>query len=254
LTCVRSSSCCASGWLKVRAARWLVSESRPFKSLLGQAGRGGARLGAARQGLRPRARYLLSRKIMKAITFSIEGESPLIMHNSRLADPLDQFAKAMKQISGKQKKTETDHEEMARIEFFGGCYYDEKIGPYIPRENIEACIIEASKKQRLGQKFKSGLMATVDRYPLDYSGPRTLDKMYESSGFRDRRSVVVARSRVMRTRPCFRAWSLTFSVVFDASQLNRGQVVKAVEEAGMIVGLGDYRPRFGRFKVVSVSD
>ena len=46
----------------------------------------------------------------------LQGDS-LIMHNGQTADPLNPFSKAMKEISGKRKKTDTDYEAMANIEF-----------------------------------------------------------------------------------------------------------------------------------------
>jgi hypothetical protein len=37
----------------------------------------------------------------KAYRVTIEGTAPIIMHNGQTADPLNQYAKAIKQISGK---------------------------------------------------------------------------------------------------------------------------------------------------------
>ena len=61
---------------------------------------------------------------------TITGTAELLMHNARLANPLDSAAKAMKAISSKRVKTDEDHAEMARLEHFGSLYYDSEIGPY----------------------------------------------------------------------------------------------------------------------------
>jgi len=56
---------------------------------------------------------------MQTITFEVRGNLPLLMHNSRLASPLDKYSKELKSISGKRKKTDEDHELMALIEARG---------------------------------------------------------------------------------------------------------------------------------------
>ena len=66
------------------------------------------------------------------VRLSIEGTAPLLMHNIRLADPLNPIAKAMKAISSKRKKTDDDLAQLARLEFEGGLYVLPDLGPYLP--------------------------------------------------------------------------------------------------------------------------
>ena len=40
------------------------------------------------------------------LTYKITGDAPLIMHNGDLANPLSKAAKALKQVTGKKKKTD----------------------------------------------------------------------------------------------------------------------------------------------------
>lgn len=63
---------------------------------------------------------------------TLHGINPLLMHNSRLSNPLDPNAKAMKKVSGKRQKTDEDHAELARLEHAGSLYHDPIAGPYIP--------------------------------------------------------------------------------------------------------------------------
>jgi hypothetical protein len=60
-------------------------------------------------------------------------------------------------------------------------------------------------------------------------------------------SVKVGRVRVMRCRPHFREWGLTADGWLDEDQLNADELRVIVKDAGRLVGLGDWRPRFGRF-------
>ena len=68
---------------------------------------------------------------METLKARLTGLVPLILHNARLADPLDPISKAMKTVSSKRKKTDADFEELARLEFEGGLYMvdDEPVIP-----------------------------------------------------------------------------------------------------------------------------
>jgi hypothetical protein len=67
--------------------------------------------------------------------------------------------------------------------------------------------------------------------------------------YSDVRAVLVNNSRVMRTRPIFRQWAIEFAAEFDDEQINADQLIKAAQDAGRMVGLCDYRPKYGRFSV-----
>jgi hypothetical protein len=56
-------------------------------------------------------------------------------------------------------------------------------------------------------------------------------------------------AKIMRYRPIFRNWSLSATVVVNEDVVNINEVKKALIDAGSLIGLGDYRPRFGRFNV-----
>jgi hypothetical protein len=59
----------------------------------------------------------------------------------------------------------------------------------------------------------------------------------------------------MRTRPKFPAgWTLNFLVSFDPTVLNEESVVKAMQDGGALIGICDWRPRFGKFEVELVKD
>jgi len=65
----------------------------------------------------------------------------------------------------------------------------------------------------------------------------------------DRRPVVIQRSRIIRERPRFDEWELDFEIQVLDDQLPIEAVRKILEYAGNYVGIGDFRPRFGRFMV-----
>lgn len=190
------------------------------------------------------------------VRLEVTGTSPLLMHNSRLADPLDPIVKAVKTISGKRIKTEADHEGMARLEFEGGLYLDEQDSfPVIPCANIKRSLVEGARITKSGKKIERGLFPLADHVPLIYNGPHTAAELWEK-GFVSRLSVGVTTNRVMRTRPQFIEWALQSEAEVDAFVLNPTDLQAIAETAGRMVGIGDYRPgkggSYGRYSVVVV--
>jgi len=184
------------------------------------------------------------------VRIGIRGTTPLITHNIRLANPLDPIAKAMKSISAKRTKTEDDHLQLARLEFEGGLYLDPDVGPYLPGANVEKAIIEGARVTKQGKQIERGLFVLDNVIPLIYDGPRNVDKLWADENFRNVAAVRVGASRVMRTRPMFRTWALDVDAEIDPGLLSVEQLESIVIDAGSMVGLGDYRPRYGRFESV----
>ena len=148
----------------------------------------------------------------KLLQLTIIGTAPLIMHNGQTADPLNKFAKLMKPVSGKQKKTDADYEELARIEFIAGLYMNED-GPVIPARLIEAVVVEGARKSKTGKQVQAGVI--VEKHaPLIYDGPRTPKELFEDERFRLVTPVRVGQVRVMRTRPIFERWSAVIELSY----------------------------------------
>lgn len=187
---------------------------------------------------------------MKTFTLEIAGTAPLLMHNAQLSDEFNPISVEMKKITSKKtKKTEDDRWELRRLEFFGGLYYDQVAGPYVPAVNIEASLAKAAGLTRNGQDVKRGLRITSDVNPLGYKGPRTPDDLWKDPQFIHNASVKVGQARIIRTRPIFRDWVLEVDGVIDPSVIDLESVRLFADKAGQLIGLGDWRPRFGTFTV-----
>jgi hypothetical protein len=62
--------------------------------------------------------------------------------------------------------------------------------------------------------------------------------------------VAVQKSRIIRIRPMIpTGWTMAFDLEFDEGIVNPKNLMKAMTDAGSLVGLGDWRPKFGRFLV-----
>jgi hypothetical protein len=188
--------------------------------------------------------------VYQTISFKVEGIAPLIMHNGQLCDPCNAIVRSMKLITAKKnKKTDSDLEELARLEFMGGLYVNEEGAPIVPGEMIEAAIRDGARKSRQGKDSLSGIISDGN-WPVIYDGPKTAEELWDDSRFRDARPVAVNKARIIRMRPKFPKWKLNFDVSYLEDVVNKKDVMKWVEEAGRIVGIGDFRPRFGRFAIV----
>jgi hypothetical protein len=175
------------------------------------------------------------------------GTIPLLMHSSRLADPLNPIARAIKTVSGKRIKSEEDYEEMARLEHGGSLYFDADLGPFIPADNIWRALYDGAKKSKQGPRMKEGVFITSDVNQLEYNGPRTVDGLWMDKNYCHTASVKVGTSRVQRTRPIFPNWKVSAYGVLDTEQLDLEGLKQIANTAGALIGLGDWRPRFGRF-------
>ena len=186
---------------------------------------------------------------MESLRVTIKGVSPLLMHSARFANPLDPATKLHKALTSKRKKTDEDHAMIQKSEFMGSIYFDDKQGVYLPGVNIEASIFEGAKMQKLGKSAKRSILILEDVIPLQYKGPKTKESLYENTEFVDVRAVKVGTSKLMRTRPIFKEWSAEFTVSYNPEQIDVSEVVRMLEDAGSLIGIGDYRPRFGKFTV-----
>lgn len=202
-------------------------------------------------------------------SFTITGLSPMLMHCGQTADPLNQFSKAMKALSGKRGKTDDDLELIGNVEWWAGLYLDtpatinkdtfavsvpKTAKLTIPAHVLDSAIREGARKGKMGKQASAGVIVEGDGQFI-HEGPSDLNKMAADPAFRARHAVKVGTAKVMRCRPRFDAWSVTFAVCIDPTVIDVADVRRALESAGRLVGMGDWRPgaprggSFGRFEV-----
>lgn len=181
------------------------------------------------------------------LSFKIIGVSPLLMHNGQLVDPLNPHSRSIAEITKKRKKTDADHEEMGRREFFGGLYVSGG-EPCIPAEMLEAALIRGAMKEKRGPAAKAGILIE-DNARLEYDGPRDPKALWEDTHFKFRVAAKVGQVKVMRTRPRFDGWAASMKIKFLPTLLNAREIRDFLITAGEQIGIGDWRPRFGRFQV-----
>lgn len=180
-------------------------------------------------------------------SFRIKGIVPIILHNGRMANPLDPWSKKLKEISGKRKKTDADYEQMAKIEWFASLYLDKKERIILPGMMLEASLVNGAKKFKLGQQAKAGLFVESHAV-LEFDGcDLTPEQLWERGENILTVACKVSMAKIMRTRFIANDWAADVAVTFDDSLFNPGQIAEIFEASGMQIGVGTWRPRHGRF-------
>jgi hypothetical protein len=194
------------------------------------------------------------------VTLVAEGDAALVLHNERLADPLDPVTRAIAAISKKRSKTEADHLEIARLEFLGGLYLNgpaefddghfimgKDVKPAIPAWNVLRCLQDGATRHKRGKDVLRGCHPLTEFAELHYDGPTDPDLMWKSGDFSLRKTVGVQRARTVRTRPFFSPWSVTLRIEVDPVVFDLDTLAVMWREAGRYAGLGEMRPVYGRF-------
>lgn len=186
---------------------------------------------------------------MEALKIKVVGTHPLMMHADTFANPLNPATKAHKELTSKRKKTDEDHEAIARSEFIAGAYWDQGAGFFVPGQNFDATFLAGAKLQKLGTHWKRGALVLENRVKLLHDGPQTPEELWNSKAHVDCRGVKVGTAKIMRYRPVFLDWAAELTVMINPEVLNVSEARKVLDDAGALIGVCEYRPRFGRFEV-----
>ncbi|WPU91788.1 hypothetical protein SNE25_20945 [Mucilaginibacter sabulilitoris] len=189
---------------------------------------------------------------MKLLNYKITGTSALLMHSDATANPLNPFTKKLKEVTKKRSKTDDDHALMSEIEFEASLYHDSEIGYYIPSANLDASFLASAKMFKMGTLWKQAALIPNDAKFVFKHHKMSPSDLYKSGLYSDMRTVKIGTSKTIRTRPIFKEWEIEVEVMLDEAKLNESEVDQIVNNAGLYVGLCDYRPRYGRFSVEKI--
>lgn len=174
---------------------------------------------------------------MKRIKVEITGVAPLL-HNkfSTENDGVNQ--------SKSKRKVYVPEEEAKKL-----LYQNPDGTIYQPAEHVFQSMVRAATdfkfegKKTYKDVITSGIVVLPENIAL------ITDLPYEI----DARRVVVRganRAGVIRWRPRFNKWKLQFTIdILDDTNISVEVVKDILDRAGSTKGIGDYRPRFGRFMV-----
>jgi hypothetical protein len=183
---------------------------------------------------------------VKIVTIVLEGRSPLSIQSDQLVNPLNEYARKIKEITRKpaRSKSEADYLEIARLEFLASFYpmTDEVGGPYIPSNVLIATIRDAGKFQRLGPTIRRAVVEVDPTIPILYQGPRDLETLSKDVNFQWMTSVrTLGGGRVPRNRPIFNKWAIETALYVDEDLLDIEIFEQTLQRAGRLVGMASGR-------------
>lgn len=184
---------------------------------------------------------------MRKFSVTFKGTTPILLHSCQGANPLNPIAREKKLYTSKRKKTDEDNMKISDLEWEEGLYWHDDIGVYIPAENIEATLRNAGKNFKKGTDVVKYVSVEETYIPLDYGASLTKEELLADYQYRDVRLMKVMNSRVLRTRPRFNTWSITFTLILQDDKMDVDTLVNILEYAGQYVGLCDSRPKYGKF-------
>ncbi|MBN1121925.1 MAG: hypothetical protein JXJ17_12660 [Anaerolineae bacterium] len=150
-------------------------------------------------------------------------------------------------------------------EWMTGMYIDDDGFLYEPATHLEGALVKAAASYRIkGQGYKTyrdvfraqcqiapdQIPVLFDGNPIPRPGPELFDQPTVALSV-DIQRVVVSKAAVPRARlKVHEGWELAFTVIVQDDALPAAIVRTILEDAGRSSGLGDFRPRYGRFEVV----
>jgi hypothetical protein len=121
----------------------------------------------------------------------------------------------------------------------------------LPGEYLRQSIIGAA---RFRQDPRSPRKSAMDLYKAGIVALTELaDLGVEEWDYIDRRRVLIQRNAVTRERPAIReGWSATIELmVLLPEYIDRMTLLDIIGQAGRLIGVGDFRPTYGRFAVTN---
>jgi len=185
---------------------------------------------------------------MYTVDCKVVGTAPLMQHRFPIPDLAD-MSKGATRKTGSKDYSQEWHEYL---------YVDKDNMIYQPATHFEATMANAAVNFRIkgrGRKtykdlFKAAVFVNPEEIPHGIEAPEELDTDGDKPLYLDMRPVVVSRARVVRIRPTFApGWELEFGIEVMDDQIAPELVQDVLTLAGKTVGIGDFRPKFGRFSV-----
>lgn len=181
---------------------------------------------------------IIELEIPYAVEVTIQGIADFLFHRWN-CEAVEEKSKAKKGSAAKKSDN---------IESY--VYRNDKGELAIPGEYLRQSIIAAAKfkqdprspRKSAMDLFKAGIVAIT---PLASLGVQQWD-------YEDRRRVVIQRNAITRVRPAMKAgWRATIQIMVNLPEyISEDLLNETIASAGRLIGVGDFRPTFGRYQVV----
>lgn len=173
-----------------------------------------------------------------AVSVTIEGSADFLFHR------WNNEAVAEKAASAKGSKAKKSDDVESYV------YRNEKGELCVPCEYFRQAVINAAKFR---QDPRSPRKSAMDLYKAGLVSLTNLSSLkVKDWDYIDQRRVTVQRNGLTRSRPAMKAgYRLDFDLLVNLPEyINMVDLRETIESAGRLIGIGDFRPTFGRFGVV----
>jgi hypothetical protein len=176
---------------------------------------------------------------MKEVTYKIESVTPMLMNNIH------------SMFVAKEKPARTKHEDWEQgSEMFQARMYLEGGKLALPSRVIKGVLKEACKGSGIKQPGKrsgyADLVQSVIFMPESLVLEQTVKDIEKEQAFVGMNGT----KKVLRVWPKLTTWSGNLKLIIaDEKQFDPKILKEILEFAGRFVGIGDYRPEYGRFNV-----
>lgn len=189
------------------------------------------------------AAFVIEQGAPYSVSVEIEGTADLLLHGWSVEAVAEKSA-AKKGSAGKK---------MDNLESY--VRRDERGVICIPSEYLRMSVINGAKYR---QDPRSPRKSAMDLYKAGLVGLTTLAPITNVVGqmpkvwdYEDARRVQVQRNGITRVRPAFKAgWRATFLFgILLPEYIHSRDICDVITQSGKLVGVGDFRPTFGRFQI-----
>ncbi len=172
-------------------------------------------------------------------SFKLKGTADLLFHRWNV-EGVEEKAKAAK--GSKAKKTDD-------VESY--VYRDDDNNLCLPGEYVRQSLIHAAKYR---QDPRSPRKSAMDLFKAGIVSLTNLASLGKTDwDYLDKRRVVIQRNAITRSRPAIKeGWEAEFQIMVQLPEyITPGILQEVLVNAGKLIGLGDFRPSYGRFSVAS---
>ena len=193
---------------------------------------------------------------MKNIKCKVVGNNEIRMNNPQSADPLNKYAKAMKEINSihHSKKTDADRQKLEHISIESKLYFNEALGVWFPSTWVMAGLGGVSFKLcKIGKNvLREGVFMASDKIKLHYDGMKKVKKIDDlvlNPEFKAVEFHKVGTAKIPKGTPSFNNWSFEINLDFDEEVVTEREMISMIRMMVERKGFGDFRPTYGRGSV-----
>lgn len=184
------------------------------------------------------AKQLLELELPYQVSVTIQGNSDMLFHRWN-CEEIEEKSKLKKGSAG--KKTDNIKSYVYRNDEGFLC---------LPGEYLRMAIVNAAKYK---QDPRSPRKSAMDLYKASIICLNNLSSLGTKDwDYEDKRRVVVQRAGINRVRPAMKlGWKATFDLMVNTPEyISPSDLNESIQLAGRLIGLGDFRPTYGRFNVI----